>query len=104
MGNTSVTLIFFTSLLAISIAQFGEEKGWPKATDATPAPQPDPPNCLDCVADIVKTVDDCSEIAPDDEESYIQCVEDALIAAADCVECICEVMEIITGIDVPDCG
>ena len=61
-------------------------------------------NCLDCVADIVKTVDDCSAIAPDDEESYIQCVEDALLAAADCVECICEVMEIITGIDVPDCG
>ena len=61
-------------------------------------------NCLDCVADIVKTVDECSEIAPDDEEAYIHCVEDALIAAADCVECICEVMEIITGIDVPDCG
>merc|ERR1711894_72199 len=99
-----VALTIIASLLVISIGESTEVRSWPKTTDATTTVAPDPPNCLDCVVDIVTTVEDCADIAPDDEEAYIKCVEDALIAAADCVECICEVMEIITDIDVPLCG
>merc|ERR1712133_108371 len=56
-----------------------------------------------CAEDIIKAVEDCSDVPPDDEHALLKCIEDCLITTADCIECICEVMGELIGIDIEPC-
>merc|ERR1711936_982603 len=66
--------------------------------------QPDPvSDCEYCAEDINKAIADCDDIPPDDQHALYRCIEDGLIAAADCIVCICEMMGIIAGVDIEPC-
>ena len=60
-------------------------------------------DCETCAEDIVKAIEDCSDVPPDDEHALLKCIEDCLITTADCIECICEVMGEIIGADIEPC-
>ena len=60
-------------------------------------------DCLKCAADIEQAVEDCQDIPPDDDHALYKCIEDSLIAAADCIECICEVLGTLMNIDIEPC-
>merc|ERR1712012_1201834 len=50
-------------------------------------------DCLHCVDDIVKAVEDCQNTDVD----LLKCIQDALGAASDCIKCICDILDIIGG-------
>ena len=52
-------------------------------------------DCLGCVDAIVVAVNDCNEAGT----STLQCVEDSLGAASECLLCICDVIDTIIGGD-----
>ena len=60
-------------------------------------------DCLSCAGDISKAVEDCADIPPDDEHALLQCIEDALVSAADCIVCICDILASIYGMDLEPC-
>ena len=60
-------------------------------------------DCEHCAEDIVKAFKDCSEIEPDNQHDLYECIEDALIATADCIECICEILGVLVGVDIAPC-
>ena len=60
-------------------------------------------DCEYCAEDINKAIADCDDIPPDDQHALYRCIEDGLIAAADCIVCICEMMGIIAGVDIEPC-
>merc|ERR1712141_337 len=60
-------------------------------------------DCMHCATDINKAVEDCADIPPDDEHALLKCIEDAMISAADCIGCICEILMTIYGMDLEPC-
>ena len=60
-------------------------------------------DCETCAEDIVKAVEDCAHVPPDDQHALLKCIEDCLITTADCIECICEIMGEVIGIDIEPC-
>ena len=69
-------------------------------------------DCLHCVDDIVKAVEDCQvgksqccsriqlrnyEYFQTTDVDLLKCIQDALGAASDCIKCICEILDIIGG-------
>ena len=60
-------------------------------------------DCARCAGDINQAVQDCQDIPADDDHALYVCIEDALIAAADCIECICEVLGTLMDIDIEPC-
>ena len=58
---------------------------------------------MHCATDINKAVEDCADIPPDDEHALLKCIEDAMISAADCIGCICEILMTIYGMDLEPC-
>merc|ERR1711981_357816 len=56
-------------------------------------------DCEHCAVDIDKAIEDCADIPPDDQHALLVCIEDALMASADCIQCICEIMGTIAGFD-----
>lgn len=57
----------------------------------------DPGDCIYCVDEITAAVEQCPN------ETTIECVEDALGATSTCLDCVCDVLNIIEGGD-GDCG
>merc|ERR1719210_1431605 len=51
-------------------------------------------DCTACYNDIMSAIEDCN-----DSGDIIKCVEDILLASADCVDCICDILAIIGGGD-----
>ena len=60
-------------------------------------------DCEHCAEDIIKAIEDCSHIPPDDQHALLKCIEDALITTADCIECICEILGTLVGADIAPC-
>ena len=58
---------------------------------------------MHCATDINKAVEDCADIPPDDQHALLKCIEDAMISAADCIGCICEILMTIYGMDLEPC-
>merc|ERR1712156_496276 len=51
-----------------------------------------------CVGQIASVVEQCEDLT-----SIFECISDILGIASDCLPCICDVLEIIPGIEVCDC-
>merc|ERR1711893_117936 len=62
---------------------------------APQAAEPKADDCLHCVEDIVKAVTQCTT----EGTTTLECIENALGVASDCLVCICEVLSIIGGGD-----
>merc|ERR1711992_476376 len=96
-------IILLVSIIAVSLAEpiRSTKHGIQKVKIAG---DPDPiKDCEHCAEDIIKAIEDCSDIPPDDEHALLKCIEDALITTADCIECICEILATIVGADIAPC-
>ena len=48
-------------------------------------------------------IKDCSGANPDDTTAILECVEEVFEMTADLVECVCEIVATIEGVDLAPC-
>merc|ERR1711997_1263430 len=58
-------------------------------------------DCGKCATDINTAIADCQHL--ETEHEILQCAMDAMIASADCIQCVCEMIAAIAGIDSSHC-
>jgi len=90
MGFRVENILFLAAIAFLAVLLTGAEAGPTR-------------DCLSCAGDISKAVEDCADIPPDDEHALLQCIEDALVSAADCIVCICDILASIYGMDLEPC-
>merc|ERR1711872_974518 len=104
MSRLALIVVLASAIAAISLAEpvsaAEHHVMRNKLQESTDEPIKD---CETCAEDIIKAVEDCSDVPPDDEHALLKCIEDCLITTADCIECICEVMGELIGIDIEPC-
>merc|ERR1711962_125120 len=104
MSRLAIFLVLVSAIVAISFSEPIPEvkdnlvKSNLKASTDEPIK-----DCETCAEDIVKAVEDCAHVPPDDQHALLKCIEDCLITTADCIECICEIMGEVIGIDIEPC-
>merc|ERR1711962_1960007 len=52
-----------------------------------------PRSCINCFGDLTTAIADCTAEHPD----LLKCITDSLGAGSDCLECVCEVLDLIGG-------
>merc|ERR1712018_839370 len=90
MASRLAKILFLAAIAFLAVLLTGAEAGPTR-------------DCLACAGDISKAVEDCEDIPPEDEHALLKCIEDALEAAADCIECICEILASIYVMDLEPC-
>merc|ERR1712062_288859 len=104
MSRLAFVLALVSSIVAISLSEPLHEVKHDLMKNSLKASTDEPiMDCETCAEDIVKAVEDCAHVPPDAQHAILKCIEDCLITTADCIECICEIMGEVIGIDIEPC-
>merc|ERR1712038_1127950 len=86
----------FVLLLAVIVASIS-------MASALPADNNPVMDCTKVAGELEKVIKDCSAANPDDTTAILECVEEVFEMTADLVECVCEIVATIEGVDLAPC-
>jgi len=90
----------FVILLAVIVASISMASALPADNNPVMDVKQD---CTKVAGELEKVIKDCSAANPDDTTAILECVEEVFEMTADLVECVCEIVATIEGVDLAPC-
>merc|ERR1712045_217255 len=90
----------FVILLAVIVASISMASALPADNNPVMDVKQD---CTKVAGELEKVIKDRSAANPDDTTAILECVEEVFEMTADLVECVCEIVATIEGVDLAPC-